>query len=429
MPYLSFRRPLFLALLLAASSFFYLLNHVYTSYFHPFTGQAASQPVFDTTQFKPGRLKVPGSNYTRVLVMAKTTKENIDWVHDSLPNLPLAVYDMDHPSNLSMALSDDMLSVPANKGHESMAYLTYIIDHYPNFPDVVLFFHPHKSAWHNNIIHDIDTSTTISRLRDEHIISQGYFNSRCHLDPGCPNWLQVDRPWIFFDWVKKPEEPFLTSKLFHELHGKETKVPKYISQPCCAQFAVSGQRILERPRSFYEHYRSWILSTELDDSTSGRFLEYSWQYIFTGKFEYCPNTSFCYCEGYGVCFEPEDGEEVNGHRVQDSLTAVKHVAETGDAAGAPVPDGMIHGGLGKGKEVEAGKGQGPGKLSEWLAILKKREKVDEKRVSMYEKKQADTDKYRKLTKESEELAHELDRRKSAALERGRRIHGRRSGGG
>ena len=248
-----------------------------------------------------------------------------------------------------------------------MAYLTYIIDHYPTFPDVVLFFHPHKTAWHNNIMHDISTPTTILRLKDEHVIRQGYFNTRCHLDPGCPNWLHVDRWPIFFSLRYKPEEPFLTSKLFHEMHGKEVSVPKAISQPCCAQFAVSGQRLAERPLSDYVHYRDWILNTELKDETSGRLMEYSWQYIFGGKFEYCPGMHGCYCSGYGVCFE--GGEEG---------------------------------------------------IKAWLKILKKRERVDEKRMLLWDAgvEAREGERYRLLTVESNELQRELERLKGEAMRRG-----------
>ena len=35
---------------------------------------------------------------------------------------------------------------------------------------------------------------------------------------------------------------------------------------------------------------------------SGRVMEYSWQYLFTGKPEVCPEMHVCYCDGYGICF-------------------------------------------------------------------------------------------------------------------------------
>ena len=295
MPY--FRKSFILSILLGLISLFYLFSH--TSYSaSSSTSSSSNGPIFDTTTFKPGVLKPPGSTYTRILVMGRIATEDVSWIPRELPGIQTAIYSVD--------TLDSNSTIPANKGHEAMAYLTYIIDHYPDFPDVVLFFHPHATAWHNNIIHDVSTITTIKRLNDEHVIRQGYFNSRCHLDPGCPNWLKVDRWPMFYDYVKKPEEPHLTQAVFHELHGKDVSVPKYISQPCCAQFAVSGQRIRERKLEEYVRYRKWILDSELDDATTGRLMEYSWQYIFAGVWEYCPSMSGCYCGGYGVCFGDDD---------------------------------------------------------------------------------------------------------------------------
>ena len=56
-----------------------------------------------------------------------------------------------------------------------MPYLTYILDNYPTFPDVVVFMHPHKTgmpqAWHNdarghNAVHmleDLQLKTVVER--------------------------------------------------------------------------------------------------------------------------------------------------------------------------------------------------------------------------------------------------------------------------
>ena len=38
--------------------------------------------------------------------------------------------------------------LPANKGQEAMAYLTYIIQNYDNLPESMAFIHSHESSWH-----------------------------------------------------------------------------------------------------------------------------------------------------------------------------------------------------------------------------------------------------------------------------------------
>lgn len=104
-----------------------------------------------------------------------------------------------------------------------------------------------------------------------------------------------------FDGVKKPEEPHFTFRIWEELFPGE-RAPPALSQPCCAQFAVSRDAVRRKPQSAYVHYRDWLLNTTLEDEFSGRILEYSWQYIFTGHAEVCPVMHTCYCDGYGICF-------------------------------------------------------------------------------------------------------------------------------
>jgi len=257
------------------------------SYATPITGQGRPP-------FYPGIAKPAGSKYSRVLVVPKTKDEDVGWIHEELPELPTAIYEVDNPRS--------MLKVPKNKGHEAMVYLTYIIDHYDgNLPDTIIFAHAHKAAWHNNFILDLDTSKTIKLLRDDRVARQGYMNLRCHLDPGCPDWIHLDRAEVDFDMKIKPEEKAFSSELFTELFPGH-RPPPVLSQPCCAQFAVSSARVRDNPKALYEHLRKWLLETSLEDTDSGRIFEYTWQYLFTRNAEFCPSTNACYCDGYGVCF-------------------------------------------------------------------------------------------------------------------------------
>ena len=65
-------------------------------------------------KFQPGNPKPPGSNYSRVLVLPKTAEEEIGWIHAELPDLPLAVYEVDNATA--------QLRVPKNKGREAMVF-------------------------------------------------------------------------------------------------------------------------------------------------------------------------------------------------------------------------------------------------------------------------------------------------------------------
>jgi hypothetical protein len=243
-----------------------------------------------TPDFRPGQPKSPGSSYTRTLVIGKLPEEDTSWIDRELPGINTSIYTVG-------------VDTP-NKGHEAMVYLTYIIDHYDNLADTNIFFHPHLITWHNNDLLDSNAATTIRHLSDEHVARVGYFNSRCHEEPGCPDWLHLDRPESELDPGRKMEERYFTPAIWKELHP-EAPIPYAISQPCCAQFMVSRERIRSHPRSEYLRYREWLITTSLTDEMSGRVMEYTWQYLFTGETEVCPQMNRCYCDGYGVCFGGE----------------------------------------------------------------------------------------------------------------------------
>lgn len=242
-----------------------------------------------------GKLKAPGSNYTRTLVMPKLLRENTSWVQEELRDLlessllKTAVYVMDDPTA--------PLHPIANKGREVMAYLSYIIDHYDSLADITMFMHSHRHAWHNNVLMDEDSSLMVRHLSPERVTREGYMNMRCQWDPGCPDWLHPTT--VNFD-EHKPEERFLFES-WTELFPS-VQIPTTLAQPCGAQFAVSRERILSIPRVRFISLRNWLLRTDLDDFLSGRIFEYTWQFIFSSSPLHCPSMSACYCDGYGLCF-------------------------------------------------------------------------------------------------------------------------------
>ena len=240
-------------------------------------------------EFLPGIPKVPGSDYSRVMVIPRTKDEDITWIAEELPGLDLSVYVVDEPTAPQHP--------PKNKGHEVMVYLSYIIDHYDNLPDIVIFMHAHRFTYHNTELLGADASQMIRRLSNEHVMRSGFVNMRCSWAPGCPRWLYFNGTE---ELMVKQEETFLAQS-WKELFPLEP-LPPYLAQPCCAQFAVSSERILSIPQSRFAFYRDWMMKTPLTDYVSGRIMEYSWQYIFTGKGAMCPAEHLCYCDTYGICF-------------------------------------------------------------------------------------------------------------------------------
>lgn len=94
-------------------------------------------------------------------------------------------------------------------------------------------------------------------------------------------------------------------------------VPRVVGVACCGQFAVSKSQVRSRPKSSYERFQRWLPETPLDDSDSGRVLEYMWHIIWSVTVVVsilygpagggpahvcsCPDLETCYCDVYGQC--------------------------------------------------------------------------------------------------------------------------------
>ncbi|KAE8367085.1 hypothetical protein BDV27DRAFT_124447 [Aspergillus caelatus] len=264
----------------------------------PDSREPAEAPKETTTHHPPA--PSVERNATRTLVIAKLQEEDTLWV-DSLvrddPYLTSAVYVVDNNTSAPF-------TVPLNKGHEVMVYLTYIIDHYYSLSDISIFMHAHQITWHNNDFLDSDSAKMVRRLRSQYILKNGYMNLRCHLEPGCPDHIH---PYIgkeSDDILNVPEAAVIGMAWGQLFPG--SPVPSVLSQPCCAQFAVSADQIRKISQKRYLEFRHWLLATELDDRLSGRVWEYIWHWLFTGQAEFCPVETTCYCEGYGICFDPNE---------------------------------------------------------------------------------------------------------------------------
>ncbi|KAI9646055.1 hypothetical protein NHQ30_005493 [Ciborinia camelliae] len=267
------------------------------------TVQETQKPI----SFQPGIVKAFPATYSKMLVVARTKKDDVGWIQEEK-------FENDAGVQSTIYTADDPTAEyhpPKNKGHEVMIYLSYIIENYYNLSDVSIFMHSHQLAWHNNKLLDLDAAKMISRLSPERVIREGYMNLRCHWNPGCPNWMHPGE--VEEDGNK--QERSIMARAWLELFPLEP-IPSVLAQPCCAQFAVSKERIRTLPLARYIFFRDWLLRTEFSDFISGRVWEYIWQFVFSGQATSCPKEHICYCDGYGICF----GGEVEYQAYLDTQT-------------------------------------------------------------------------------------------------------------
>ncbi|KAF2802694.1 uncharacterized protein BDZ99DRAFT_468678 [Mytilinidion resinicola] len=264
----------------------------------PSTAPSSSSSSSPASPSSTPSAKKPDNELSKTAILASLQKEDTTWLSAFHPEVAAAIYVVDNTTA--------PYTVPKNKGHEGMVYLTYIIDHYTALPDVMVFLHAHRYAWHNPDLLGSDAAEIIDKISAPYVQRMGYVNVRCHWDPGCPTWMHPLAPETERTDVFKPEEVEL-AKAFREIFPGE-EVPEILAQPCCAQFALSGDQARKISLERYTAVRQWLLDTELDDAISGRIWEYLWQYLFTGKPISCPRMDLCYCDGFGVCFGGDKGK-------------------------------------------------------------------------------------------------------------------------
>lgn len=203
-----------------------------------------------------------------------------------------------------------------------MVYLTYIIDHYHNLPDTVIFAHASRFQWHNDDP-DYDILPTLHNFRLPYVREAGYVNLRCVWVIGCPAEI---RPFDDEDpengdatqreeAAKKPvSAKGVFRRAFQELLP-EVPVPKLVAVSCCSQFAVTSDTVRRHSKERYVRFRNWLLDTPLEDSLSGRVMEFSWHIIFGKEAYHCPSAKECYCNVFGLCDLPCSDSSCDGRYI------------------------------------------------------------------------------------------------------------------
>lgn len=211
-------------------------------------------------------------NVTKALVVASTTQDDTTWLREIPPSLNWTLYHyrVDAPVAPS-------LSVPSTSGNEAMVYLTYIIDHYDDLADVIFFHHAHLRAWHQ----EFTSLDELSLLRPQHVLRTGYASTRCL--SGCENIIPLagGTPGDWADFQRLDRQTHLVTLLDAFLDpGMGESMPATLAAPCCAQFAVSRERVRRRSRDWWVGLRGWLVETPLLSINSGRLMEHLWHVWF-----------------------------------------------------------------------------------------------------------------------------------------------------
>ena len=178
--------------------------------------------------------------------------KNTDFVY-KLKNInKYFIYDKETPEN--------KYNIPVNKGNEASVFLKYIIDNYENLADFTFFIHDEEYAWHH--------SGSIINLFDEAVMSKKlYYN----INDKCILGGIIHHRWYndILSWYNTYIEKYIPMNTL----PKQDWAEDYRGS---AQFLVHKSLITNLPLEFYENLYNWIITTDMPNEKSGRFLEWTW---------------------------------------------------------------------------------------------------------------------------------------------------------
>lgn len=274
------------------------------------------------------------------LVVSRVASDgDTKWLHKLEDKYHLCVYDVDG----STSGDATQLRVPANRGHEAMAYLTFLIDNYKEIPEEgAVFVHGSRWAWHNDSP-DYDNADTLSALNTTSALAlAGYHNLRCDWSAStCPadtmpqGSLETSLTAKLEPFNMRVVSDAAIPRAFTQLFGERGSAVGEVTpgrddavrSQCCAQFIVARDNVWQHSRAEYVALRQWLLddgmeSAPRDDRISGRILSYLWHILFLPQSGYaprlsagiyesvsldrlnamaCPSAADCYCRLYGRC--------------------------------------------------------------------------------------------------------------------------------
>jgi hypothetical protein len=198
---------------------------------------------------------------TKTNIVVSRYKKNVDFVYriNNNKNINVLIYDKENPKN--------PLNIPVNKGNEASVYLKYIIDFYDNLTDYTFFIHDDEYAWHHS-------GSLIDKYKEAVASKKKYYNINDKCNNSTNDVLKECQQsrWLngFLLWYKQFLHDYIP---FNKLDFKT-------SYRNSAQFLVHKDNIRKLPKQLYIDLYEWIITTNLPNSQSGRYLEWTWHILW-----------------------------------------------------------------------------------------------------------------------------------------------------
>ncbi|KAF7864384.1 hypothetical protein EAF04_006518 [Stromatinia cepivora] len=198
----------------------------------------------------------------------------------------------------------------APKGLEALIYLKYIYEAYDNLSPVSIFVNKWEPAEYTFPLSETDL---INRLDLATVQSRGFL------------------PFCFQDASSSGINDSIIS-LFHQHFPNDQMIDRFTAP--CDRFAVSRDAIRSVPREQYLHHAN-LLRRTCATSDAGKEWNVMWKYLFLYGDTTGLAASESLCQGWGMCFDEGEWENLNGlwdemGRAREKLEKMKQLGKTFD---------------------------------------------------------------------------------------------------
>jgi hypothetical protein len=205
------------------------------------------------------------NKYDNYHIVCAKYKKNVDFLKDI---------------DISYSVMEKGIDVP-NVANEASSYLFYIIENYDNLPENIIFIHDENESWH----HDGKITDNIYKWIDEY-------------EKKGKTYYEFNNMIINKNGENMPKDLYNTNVAYKNFWDNvmrnyigeyETCTPE--KGTCCAQYIISRNNILDKPKKFYEDFYNWLIDNTNGEGNgdsndiysgnmTGRYAEWSWRFIF-----------------------------------------------------------------------------------------------------------------------------------------------------
>lgn len=222
---------------------------------------------------------------------------NLDWI-STYPN-PHLIYDktwaggiIDNdnskilpPSNLKDRYPNYNITNGSPNGYNISDYMTFIIDHYDNLPEVTVFLKGNTIGRHvkKEMMDKIINLRCFSPIEDWkiHDTSQLALQNGYAMISGDGGWMETNDSW----YLKHPKHPvkyFTDYNDFIRFCFVDAPFPKYVRFPPGGNFVVPKEYVLKYDKIFYKNLRTMVNHTRVPGE--GQMIERALYTIWMGNF-------------------------------------------------------------------------------------------------------------------------------------------------